>query len=200
MGKNDFGTIIQIGDILVSEEIVTEFFACDYARCKGICCVEGDGGAPLKEEELDPLERNYEVYSTLMKPQGLSAVDQKGFFEIDRDGDIVTPLVEDSKECAYSFYDDSGNCFCSIERCFLAGKCSFRKPVSCWLYPIRVTKMPGGGEALNLHRWSICVDGYRKGREEGIRVYQFLKQPLIETYGKDFYDALCAAAQMINKV
>lgn len=195
-----FGTIIEIGNVLVSEDVVCEFFSCDYAKCKGICCKEGDSGAPLLESEPELLERDYPVYSSLMGPEGLSAVRQKGFFEIDREGDMVTPVVEGSGECAYVTLGADGGYLCSVERCFFSGKCSFRKPVSCRLYPIRVTNLTGGGKALNLHRWRICEDAYRKGREEGIRVYQFLREPLTEVFGADFYDALDAAARHILSI
>ncbi|MCR5243439.1 MAG: DUF3109 family protein, partial [Bacteroidales bacterium] len=93
MGRNDFGTIIQIGDILVSEEVVTEFFSCDYEKCRGCCCVHGDSGAPLREEEAEELEKHYPVYSPLMTEEGREAAESQGFFEIDRDGDLVTPVV-----------------------------------------------------------------------------------------------------------
>ena len=195
--KNRFGTFVQIGDILVSEDVITEYFACDYPVCKGCCCIIGDSGAPLEEEELPELEEHYPVYSPLMRPQGRSQVDKDGFFDIDRDGDLVTPTVDGTGECAYTTFDEEGNCFCAIEKCFFAGKCSFRKPVSCWLYPIRVTKLSNGGQALNLHRWHLCKDAYEKGKREGIHVYEFLREPLSTAYGKEFYEALCAAASHI---
>ncbi len=195
--NNKFGTIIQIGGILVSEDVITEHFACDYSVCKGCCCIIGDSGAPLEESELEPLEEYYPEYSKLMRPQGRSQIDKEGFFSIDRDGDIVTPVVDRTEECAYTTFDEEGNCFCSIERCFFKGTCGFRKPRSCWLYPIRVTKLTGGGQALNLHRWGICKDAYEKGLREGIRVYEFLRDPLISVFGEDFYEALCLAADRI---
>lgn len=196
--NNKFGTIIQIGSILVSEEVVTEYFACDYAKCKGICCIIGDSGAPLEEDELQDLEVNYPEYSRLMRPQGLAQVDKDGFFSIDRDNDLVTPTVDGSGECAYTTFDNDGNCFCAIEKCFFAGTVKFRKPQSCWLYPIRVTKLSDGGLALNLHRWGLCKDAYEKGKREGIRVYEFLREPLSAIFGEDFYSALEAAAKHIN--
>jgi len=194
--RNDFGTIVQIGDVLVSEDVITEFFACDYAVCKGCCCIIGDSGAPLEESELEPIEEEYPTYSKLMRPQGIEQVEKEGFFSIDRDGDLVTPVVN-GEECAYTTFDEQGNCFCAIERCFFQGTCKFRKPQSCWLYPIRVTKLTGGGQALNLHRWHICKDAYEKGKREGIRVYEFLREPLISVYGEEFYEALCAAAKAL---
>lgn len=188
MGRRDFGVIIQIGDILVSEEVITEFFACDYPVCRGVCCIEGDSGAPMEESEIGSIERDYPKFRHLMSPKGREAAESKGFFEIDVQGDIVTPLVKDSLECAYCTFSEDGSCLCSIE------KAALRKPVSCSLYPIRVTKLTGGGLALNLHRWDICKPAFEKGKREGIRVYEFLKKPLTEEFGEEFYTDLCAAA------
>ena len=194
--RNRFGTIVQIGDILVSEDVILEYFACDYPVCKGKCCIVGDSGAPLKEEELDPIEANYDVFSPLMRAEGRQAMEEKGFFEIDRDGDLVTPLVPGSEECAFCLFEGE-NCFCSMERQFFAGKSSFRKPISCQLYPVRVVELGGGRFGLNLHRWDICACAFEKGKREGIRAYQFLKDPLTEAFGADFYAALCAAAERV---
>ena len=173
-----------------------EYFACDYPVCKGCCCIIGDSGAPLLEEELEPIEQGYPAYAPLMREEGRKAVDGKGFFEIDRDGDIVTPLVPGSEECAFCHFEGE-NCFCAMERMYFAGKIPFRKPISCWLYPVRVTRLTGGGLALNVHKQAICKEAFEKGRREGIRVYQFLREPLIHQFGADFYDALCAAAEHI---
>ena len=192
MLNDRFGTIVQIGDILVSEDVISEYFACDYERCKGRCCIEGDSGAPLDEAEIDGLERDYPQFCSLMSEGGKQAVLREGFFSVDRDGDLVTPLVEGSCECAYSHFTEDGSCFCAIECCKL------RKPLSCSLYPIRVAPLTGGGKALNLHRWDICADAFAKGRREGIRVYQFLHKPLVQAFGQEFYEALCAAAGHIN--
>ena len=201
MNSSGFGTIIEIGDVLVSEDVVCEFFACDYAACGGACCVEGESGAPLEESELDGLEDGYEAYSGLMTAAGRSRVSEVGFFEIDRDGDLVTPCVGNGGEaganvggsasgaCAFCHFGDGT--LCAIE---MAGR---EKPVSCALYPIRITKMPGGGLALNLHRWDICRDAFEKGRREGVRAYEFLRGPLERRFGAEFYEALSAAAQHI---
>lgn len=198
MSNRDFGTIIEIGDILVSEEVVTEYFACDYPVCKGCCCIIGDSGAPLKEEELDQLEACYPVFSPLMSEAGRDAVKAKGFFEIDREGDIVTPVVPGREECAYCRIEPSGNCLCAIEMQYLKGLCSFRKPVSCSLYPIRVVDLGGGRKGLNLHCWHICKAAYEKGKKEKVRVYEFLREPLTEAFGADFYSALSEAARILR--
>ena len=194
MGKGKFGTIIQIGDILVSEDVVMDWFACDYAVCRGACCIAGDSGAPLEERELAGLERDYPAYRPLMTPEGRAAVDEKGFFDIDRDNDLVTPLMnppeaERAGACAYCHFGAAGECLCAIE---MAGR---TKPQSCSLYPIRVTPLTGGGLALNVHHWEICKPAFEKGRREGIRVWQFLRKPLTEAYGEEFWEALSAAAK-----
>ena len=200
MSDNRFGTIIQIGDDLISEEVVTEYFACDYPKCKGICCVLGDSGAPLEEAETDQLERHYGEFSDLMSEEGRKAVDDKGFFCVDIEGDLVTttaPGPDRREPCAYCLFEGE-NVFCSIERRWFEKKCSFRKPASCWLYPIRIKKSRSGGRLFNLDRQAMCRDAFEKGRREGTRVYQFLKEPLTELFGEDFYSALDAAAKHIN--
>lgn len=194
--KDNYNAIVQIGDCLVSSDIFTEYFACDYAKCKGCCCIIGDSGAPLEEEELEPIERNYPAYAPIMRPEGRAAVDSKGFFEIDIDGDLVTPLVPGSEECAYCHFDEAGNCFCSIERKWFAGESDWRKPISCALYPIRLSRLSNGLIAMNLHRWDICRDAYEKGKREGIRVYQFLREPIERRFGEEFYRQMEAAARL----
>ena len=190
--------IIQIGDCLVSTDILTGYFACDYATCKGACCIIGDSGAPLEECEAGAIEKNYPVFSPQMRQAGRDKVAQSGFFEIDVDGDMVTPLVPGSEECAYSHFDGDGNCFCSIEKCWFRGETDFRKPISCWLYPIRISLLSNGLRALNLHRWDICRDAFIKGRKEKVRVFEFLREPIEHYFGKDFYSALSEASRMLN--
>lgn len=189
-------SFIQIDDVLVSAEVLTEYFSCDYARCKGACCIIGDSGAPLEESETEALEVNYDCYRGLMGPGGQQAIAQKGFFEVDRDGDLVTPLVEGSEECAFCHFDKEGNCLCAIECEWLNGRGNFRKPISCQLYPIRLTRLSSGLTGVNLHRWDICKDAFAKGAAEGIRVYQFLREPIIRYFGEEFYQALCQAAKL----
>lgn len=190
MRREDFGTIIQIGDVLVSEDVVCEFFACDYPVCKGACCIVGDSGAPLEEEEIPALERDYPSFCSLMSDAGRTAAESSGFFAVDREGDLVTPLVPGTEECAYCRFEGD-NCLCAIE------KAGLTKPISCALYPIRVKKFKGGGMALNLHRWDICKCAFERGKREGIRVYQFLREPLIRRFGPEFYEALSAAAEHV---
>ena len=190
MRREDFGTIIEIGDVLVSEDVVCEFFACDYPVCKGACCIVGDSVAPLEEEEIPTLERDYPSFCSLMSDAGRTAAESSSFFAVDREGDLVTPLVPGTEECAYCRFEGD-NCLCAIE------KAGLTKPISCALYPIRVKKFKGGGMALNLHRWDICKCAFERGKREGIRVYQFLREPLIRRFGPEFYEALSAAAEHV---
>ncbi|MCR5710719.1 MAG: DUF3109 family protein, partial [Bacteroidales bacterium] len=131
-------SIIQIGEILVSSEVLTEHFCCDYEVCRGACCIIGDSGAPLQESETAELERCYPLYEAWMSVEGRQKVEEVGFFEVDRDGDLVTPLLHGSGECAYTRFEGE-NCFCAIERAHCAGRCPFVKPISCRLYPIRAS-------------------------------------------------------------
>ena len=188
MNQKDFGTIVEIGDVLVSEDVICEFFACDYPVCKGACCIVGDSGAPLEEDEIPALERAYPAFKHLVPEKGRAAAETSGYFAVDREGDLVTPLVPDTEECAYCCFEGD-NCLCAIEKAGLV------KPISCALYPIRIKKFRGGGMALNLHRWDICRCAFERGKREGIRVYQFLREPLIRRFGPEFYEALDAAAQ-----
>ncbi len=188
-------SIIQIGDILVSSEVITEYFCCDYEVCRGACCIIGDSGAPLAENELPLLERHYPSFEKWMGDEGCARISETGFFEIDRDGDLVTPLLGDSEACAYTRFEEGG-CFCAIERAHCAGACPWAKPISCRLYPIRASVLSNGLTALNLHRWEICKCAFEKGRREGIHVYQFLRAPLTDAYGAEFYDHLCEVAYL----
>lgn len=187
--------MIQIEDTIVSFDIFEKKFCCDLKLCKGICCVEGDSGAPLEKEEPAKIEENYPAIQLYMKPEGKEAVQKQGFAMIDRDGDLVTPLIE-GRECAYAI-EENGVCWCAIEKAWIAGQSSFRKPVSCHLYPIRVTRYEGF-EALNYNKWDICQCAVSKGQTEGIPLYRFLKDALIERYGKEWYEQLEYAAKEIE--
>jgi hypothetical protein len=132
-----------------------------------------------------------------MSAEGRTQVEKKGFSEIDMDGDLVTPLIGDREECVYTRFEGA-NCFCAIERAFCAGRCDFAKPISCRLYPIRVSKLSSGLTALNIHRWPICDCAFEKGRKEGIPVYKFLRNPIIFRYGEEFYSELESAASTLS--
>ncbi|MBP3355769.1 MAG: DUF3109 family protein [Rikenellaceae bacterium] len=189
--------MFQIDDKIISREILTEPFCCDLGRCKGICCVEGNAGAPLELEEADTLEAEWEHYKPYMTPEGVRAVERQGFVVVDCDGDYTTPLVEEA-ECAFS-YRENGITLCAIEKAWAEGRTPFRKPVSCHLYPIRVARFSNGTYGLNYHRWSVCRDAVACGRRLGIPVYQALREPLIRRFGEEFYRALEQAASFLKE-
>lgn len=188
--------MIEIDGKIVSDDILTECFACDIARCKGECCVDGNSGAPLEMEEADILEEEYENYKPYMTPEGIEAVERQGFMVVDCDGDYTTPLVDDA-ECAYS-YRENGITLCAIEKAFREGKCSFRKPISCHLYPIRLINLSNGTIGLNYHRWNVCSSACENGRKLGIPVYKSLREPIIRRFGEEFYKALECAEDLLK--
>jgi hypothetical protein len=185
--------IIQVGDVLLSPDILTEHFCCDYAKCKGICCIEGDAGAPVTLDEIGEIEECLDFVWEDLSATAQAMIDKQGVAYTDQEGDLVTSIVG-GKDCVFTCYDGD-NCLCALEKACRNGKTSFLKPISCSLYPIRVTKLTGGGLALNVHHWDICKPAFEKGAREGVRVYEFLKSPLTKAFGEDFYDALEAAAR-----
>ena len=188
--------MIEIDDKIVSADLLRECFACDLTQCKGICCVEGNAGAPLEADEVETLEREYAAYRPYMTPEGIEAVERQGFMVVDDDGDYTTPLVNDA-ECAYS-RNENGVTLCAIEKAWLEGKTPFRQPISCHLYPIRLVHFSNGSIGLNYHRWSVCEPARRCGRKLGIRVYESLREPIIRRFGEEFYRALEAADELLN--
>lgn len=188
--------MIEIDGKIIASDLLTEQFCCDLAVCKGECCVEGDSGAPLEIEEVDELENEYPNYKPYMTPEGIEAVESQGFMVVDIDGDYTTPLI-DGAECAYSF-KENGITFCAIERAYREGKCSFLKPISCHLYPIRVKHFATGDYGLNIHRWNICKCAFDCGKREGVKLYKAMREPLVRRFGEEFYEALCQAAEMFE--
>ncbi len=189
--------MIEIDDKIVSLDIFKECFACDLGKCKGICCVEGNAGAPLEMDEVDILEEEWENYKPYMTEEGIEAIEAQGFMVIDPDGDYTTPLVDDA-ECAYSFTED-GITYCAIEKAWREGKCGFMKPISCHLYPIRLANFSNGTTGLNYHRWAVCRSAVECGKQLGIPVYKALKEPLTRRFGEEFYAQLEATAELLKK-
>ena len=191
-------SVIQIGNVLVSSAIITGHFACDYTKCHGVCCVLGESGAPLLEEECNILKNEFSRFSKYLTKEGILSVSEQGAFVIDCDGDKVTPLVN-GEECAYAVFDKNINAFCALEIAHREGACSIRKPVSCWLYPIRETTLSSGLTALNLHQWDICLDSFVKGKSEGIPLLSFVKDALIFRFGEIFFRQLEIARDELFK-
>ncbi|WP_258103398.1 DUF3109 family protein [Marinoscillum sp. MHG1-6] len=180
--------MIQIGKTLISDDIKEEFFVCDLERCKGACCVEGDLGAPLLEEELPQIEDVVEVVKDYLPRGAIDALEKNGPYLLDEEGDFSTTTI-DNKECAFAYYDERGILKCGIEQAHKDGKTDFRKPISCHLYPIRVVKLHDH-LALNYDRWQICSPACELGASLKVPVYKFLKEPLIRKFGEVWYQEL----------
>lgn len=187
--------IIEIDNVLVSTDIFTEYFCCDLDACKGICCVEGDAGAPVTIDEIAGIEDAINTVWDDLSATAQAVIDKQGVAYTDRDGDLVTSIVG-GKDCVFTCYE-KGCCLCALERAWRAGKTAFCKPISCALYPIREKKLSNGMVALNYNRWDVCHDAVKKGNELRLPVYRFLRDPLVRRFGEDFYQQLCDAAQLI---
>ncbi len=190
--------MISIGDCLVSQEILEEEFVCNLSACKGACCVEGDAGAPLSKEEVVILTEEIDNVKPYLRPEGVRAIETLGTSVIDpSDNEPVTPLVN-GNECAYVVFDDKGVSKCGIEKAWEQGATSFRKPVSCHLYPIRIEKF-AMYEAVNYHEWRICNAACTLGKELKVPVYKFTRDALIRKYGPEWYRELEEVAELYQK-
>ena len=193
---NEIPPILEIGGILISSEIITECFCCDYEKCKGICCVEGSDGAPVTLDEIAGIEDALDTVWPMLSASAQSVIDKQGVAYADRDGDMVTSIVR-GKDCVFTCYDGD-NCLCALEKAYRNGKTQFCKPISCALYPIREKNFGNGLIALNYHRWTVCKDAVEKGKALGLPVYQFLKEPLIRRFGEAWYQELCEVAEQLT--
>ena len=189
--------MIQIEDTIVSTDLLKKEFVCNLQKCKGICCVEGDSGAPLEDDELQILNDIYPKIKPFLRAEGLVAIEAQGTSIKDEDGDWVTPLVNNA-ECAYVIFDEKGCTKCGIEKAYEAGAIDFQKPISCHLYPVRVQKFKAF-TAVNYHKWEICDDACALGKELGVTVAQFLKVPLIKKFGEEWFRQLMAAQKEVKK-
>lgn len=186
--KKKYVSAVLVDDVLVSQEILKEVFTCDIAACKGACCVEGDFGAPLEEDERQILEDIYPTVEPYLPEKGKQAIREQGTWVKDITGEYTTPLVE-GRECAFTVFEEDGTASCGIEKAHADGKVDFKKPISCHLYPIRVLDTPYT-QGLNYDRWSICTPACALGEKTGLRVFEFLKEPLERKYGAEWYETL----------
>lgn len=187
--------VIEIGRALLSRDIFEEHFLCDVLKCKGACCIEGDSGAPLTDEEAIQIEKDYPLFEEYLLDKHKKEVEKQGYSMIDSDGDLVTPLV-DNRQCAYSFYNEKGILQCAIEKAYFEGKIEFRKPVSCHLFPIRITEYRNF-DAVNYQQLKICKPGRQCGTSKKLPLYKFLKEPLIRKYGEEWYKELEIASSYL---
>ena len=182
--------MIQIEDIVVSSDILTEKFICNLEACQGECCIEGDAGAPVEKNEVAELEKVLPVVWDELSPEAQAVIKKQGVVYTDQDGDLVTSIVG-NKNCVFTCYD-------AIEKAYREGKCNFYKPISCHLYPIRIENY-GPYTAVNYHRWDVCKAAVILGKMKGVPVYQFLKEPLIRKFGADWYQMLSDCAEEWTK-
>ncbi len=184
--------MLEIGRTIVSLDILEKQFLCDLLKCKGACCVEGDSGAPVTPEEAKAIEEAYPEVAPYIPESHRIEIGIQGFSVIDMDGDLVTPLVN-NKQCVYT-YEERGMLKCGIEKAFLDGKINFRKPLSCHLFPIRITEYKRF-DAINYQKIDICKPGRECGKSAKLPLYVFLKEPLIRKYGEEWYEQLEYAAE-----
>ena len=201
--------ILQVGDVLISSDILTEKFCCDLSVCKGQCCVEGDAGAPVTMEEIAEIEDCLDDVRQDLSASAQSVIDKQGVAYTDQEGDLVTSIVR-GRDCVFTYYDDiefsshdsrisiPNCCLCALEKAYRAGKTRFCKPVSCALYPIREKRFGNGLVGLNYNRWDVCKMAVAKGIHENVRLYQFLRDPLIRRFGQAWYDELCEVASTFS--
>ncbi len=180
--------MLQIQDTIVSLDLLERFFCCDLAKCKGQCCIDGDAGAPITEEERRKIEEILPEIIDDLLPAGRRVIEENGVAYVDEEGDLVTQIV-DGGNCVFTYYGEDGTCMCAIEKACREGRIDFLKPASCHLYPVRLKEYPTF-TAVNYHRWKICKCAETLGRREGLRVYEFLRGPLTARFGEDWYREL----------
>ena len=189
--------MIQIGDVIVSLDVLRAKFCCDLNDCHGYCCVEGDSGAPIEQDEVAALEEALPVVWHDLSEKAKSVIDRQGVVYNDNDGDLVTSIVE-GKDCVFTCYDEKGCCYCALEKAYREGKSGFYKPISCHLYPIRVSDF-GSCKALNYHRWDVCKAAVVLGESKDIPLYKFLKEPLVRKFGAAWYAELEDTVEELRK-
>ncbi|ALJ05323.1 hypothetical protein APS56_09385 [Pseudalgibacter alginicilyticus] len=188
--------MFQIGKTIVSEDIIEKDFLCNLSACKGACCVDGDAGAPLDKEELDILKTIYPKVKPFLRKEGIQAIEAQGIYTTNEFGDMETPLINGA-DCAFVIFDDKKTALCGIEEAYNQGAISWKKPVSCHLYPIRIrdyTEFSG----VNYDKWEICDDACSLGKELQIPIYKFVKEALIRKFGEDWYMELEKVAENFN--
>ncbi len=191
--------MIAIDKTLISEDLLEKKFVCDLNACKGACCVAGDSGAPLDKDELPILDSILEKVKPYMVKKGVKAIEKHGAYVIDSDGDYTTTLVSEKGECAFVYFDETKIAKCAIEKAFYDGKVDWKKPISCHLYPVRITQHKTY-DAVNYDKWDVCKPACECGSKLDVPVYKFLKEPLIRKYGKAWFKQLEKSAELHLKV
>lgn len=205
--------IVEINNVLVSLDIITECFCCDLTKCKGQCCIEGDAGAPVTIDEIDEIENYLDDVWPHLSASAQAVIDKQGVAYNDPEGELVTSIVN-GKDCVFTCYDNlkitdetaengtvtvNNCCLCAYERLYRQGKTKWCKPISCALYPIREKKLKNGLVGITYNRWEVCKDAVAKGKALNIPIYIFLREPLIKRFGEEWYNELCNVAEEIKK-
>ena len=188
--------MLAIGKTLVSEDLLEKKFVCDLSKCKGACCVAGDGGAPLEKSELRKLKAVFDDVKPYLTKKGKAAIQQKGLYTREPDGQYATPLVDKSFECAYAYFEADGTAKCAIEKAFNDGKIKFRNPISCHLYPVRISNY-ADYDAVNYEKWKICNTACELGKQLQVPVFKFVKEALVRKYGQKWYSQLEEASKLL---
>jgi hypothetical protein len=190
--------MIEVGKSIVARNVFKKEFVCNLSACKGECCISGDAGAPLEDDEKQILEQVYDKVKPYLRPEGIEAIEHQGTSVFDKkDNEFETPLINNA-ECAYVVYGDDGSALCGIEKAYNDGHIDWPKPISCHLYPIRI-KSYSEFDAINYDVWDICSDACTLGAELSVPVYRFLKDPLIRKYGTEWYSDLVEIAALVEK-
>ncbi|MDC1244062.1 MAG: DUF3109 family protein [Crocinitomicaceae bacterium] len=180
--------MVEIDDKIVSTDLFSEKFVCDLSKCKGACCVKGNGGAPLTGKEVELIEDNLEQIKPFMSEKGIQTIKDEGVYYLDEEDAPATKLI-DKKECCFVYFDNSNTAKCSIETAYKSGEIDFNKPQSCHLYPIRIKEFTEF-TALNYEEWDICAPACSLGQSLKVPVYKFLKEPITRVFGRSFFDEL----------
>jgi len=185
--------MFQLGKTIVSEDIIDKDFVCNLSACKGACCIDGDAGAPLEEEEAQVLKEIYPKVKPYLRKKGIEAIEKQGTHIATAFGDLETPLINGA-DCAYVIFDERKTALCGIEEAYNQGEISWKKPVSCHLYPVRV-KEYSEFSAVNYDKWEICDDACVLGKELQVPIYKFVKEALIRKFGENWYVELEKVAE-----
>lgn len=188
--------MIQIDDTIVSMDLLETQFICDLCQCKGECCVEGDAGAPLTQEEYENIKKILPVIWDELALEARALIEKQGIAYLDYDGELVTSIIR-GKECVFTYFDAQGICKCVIDKAYREGRISHQKPISCHLYPVRLQRY-NDFTAVNYNRWSVCNPATSLGKHQGVKLYRFLREPLIRKFGAEWYQALCEADRKLS--
>ena len=189
--------MIQVQDTIISYDIFESYFICHLCKCKGQCCVDGDSGAPLEQDEYKAIRTILPKIWDELSPKAQSLIEKEDIAYIDYDGELVTSIIND-EECVFTYFDENGVCGCVIDKAFREGRIDVQKPISCHLYPNRLHKY-NNFTAVNYHTWQICKPAVKLGKKESVRLFQFLKDPLIRKFGQAWYDEVCQVATLLDE-